>query len=71
MTVKRPLPANEEVFAASANWFSKEIRVTRIYDKDKQVAIYLVWSTKVLSTGGSPYNSITAVPLRAEALPGR
>ena len=58
------LPDNEVVFGASANWLFKEIRVSRMWDADKHVLVYLVWSTKALSTGGSPYNSVTVVPTR-------
>ena len=55
------LPENEVVFGASANWLFKEIRVTRMWDAQKRVLVYLVWSTQALSTGGSPYNSISVV----------
>ena len=57
------LPDNEIVFGVRQSFFFKQLRVSRLYDKDKRVLIYLVWSTKALSTGGSPYNSISAVPL--------
>lgn len=57
------LPDNEVVFGQSTSFFFKELRVSRIYDRDKRVLLYLAWSTKALTTGGSPYNSITAVPL--------
>ena len=57
------LPANEVVFGASANWLFKEIRVTRMWDPQKRVVVYLVWSTQALSPGGSPYNSISVVPV--------
>ena len=61
VTVPGGLPANEVVFGASANWLFKEIRVTRMWDAGKRVLVYLVWSTQALSTGGSPYNSISVV----------
>ena len=61
--VPNDLPDNEIVFGASANWLFKEIRVSRMWDADKRVLVYLVWSTKALSRGGSPYNSVTAVPV--------
>jgi catabolite regulation protein CreA len=51
------------VFGASANWLFKEIRVSRLYDKDKQVLVYLVWSTQALTPEGSPYNSVSAVAI--------
>jgi CreA protein len=59
------LPKNEVVFGASANWLFKEIRVTRMWDEQKRVLVYLVWSTQALSTGGSPYNSVSVVPVGA------
>ena len=65
VTVKGTLPPNEVVFGASANWLFKEVRVSRMVDPDKRVLIYLVWSTQALSPGGSPYNSISAVPIGA------
>jgi CreA protein len=61
VTVKGQLPQSEVVFGASANLFFKEIRVSRIWDPEKRVLLYLVWSTQALSPGGSPYNSVTAV----------
>ena len=63
VTVPAKLPDNEVVFGASANWLFKEIRVTRMWDPAKRVLVYLVWSTKALSPGGSPYNAISAVPV--------
>jgi CreA protein len=61
VTIKGKLPDNEIVFGASANWLFKEIRVSRLWDPDKRVVVYLVWSTQALTPEGSPYNSVTAV----------
>ncbi len=61
VTVKGTLPPNEIVFGASANWLFKQIRVSRIWDPQKRVVVYLVWSTQALTPEGSPYNSVTAV----------
>jgi CreA protein len=61
VTLKGEPPANEVVFGASANWLFKEIRISRIWDKDKRVLVYLVWSTQALTPEGSPYNSVSAV----------
>ena len=58
-----PIPDNEVVFGTSANWLFKQIRISRMIDRERNVLIYLVWSTQALSKGGSPYNSITAVPI--------
>jgi CreA protein len=63
VTVPDKLPDNEVVFGASTSLFFKEIRVSRLFDKEKHVLVYVVWSTIALSTGGSPFNSVTAVPL--------
>ena len=59
------LPENEVVFGASANWLFKEIRVTRMWDPAKRTLVYLVWSTQALTPGGSPYNSVSVVPVAA------
>jgi len=67
VTVPDRLPANEVVFGASANWLFKEIRVTRMWDQQKRTLVYLVWSTQALSTGGSPYNSVSVVAAGAPA----
>jgi CreA protein len=61
VTLKGKLPDNEIVFGASANWLFKEIRVSRLWDQEKHVLIYLVWSTQALTPEGSPYNSVSAV----------
>ena len=63
VSVKGSLPDNEIVFGASANWLFKEIRVSRLYDREKQMLVYLVWSTQALTPEGSPYNSVSAVPI--------
>lgn len=62
---KGDLPPNEVVFGAHASFLFKELRVSRIVDADKHVLVYLVWSTKAMSTGGSPYNAVSVVPLGA------
>jgi CreA protein len=63
ITLPDKLPDDEIVFNASASPLFKEIRVSRLYDKEKHVLVYVVWSTITLSTGGSAFNSVTAVPL--------
>jgi CreA protein len=54
-------PRGELVFSERASPFFKTIRVTRFYDAEKEVLVYLVWSTQLID--GSPYNSVTAVNL--------
>jgi CreA protein len=52
----------EIVFDERASFLFKEIRVSRFFDAEKKVLVYLVWSTKLID--GSPYNSVTAIPLQ-------
>ncbi len=59
------LPKNEVVFGEKMSPFFKEVRVSRLFDADKRVIVYLVWSTISLGTGGAAFNSVTAVPLDA------
>lgn len=61
------LPDNEVVFGASANWLFKEIRVTRMWDAQRSTLVYLVWSTQRLTPEGSPYNSVSVVPVEPAA----
>jgi CreA protein len=53
----------EVVFDQRSSALFKELRVSRFHDARKNVLVYLVWSTRNLSTEGSPFNSVTAVPL--------
>lgn len=61
VTVPAGLPKTESVFRQSSSALFKSLTVTRILDGDKGVLVYLVTSTKVVD--GSPFNSVTAVPL--------
>ncbi len=63
VTVKGELPDNEVVFDERASFFFKEVRISRVVDREKRVLVYLVWSTQSVGTDGSPFNSVTAVPL--------
>ena len=58
-------PAGELVFSERTSVLFKEMRVSRFLDEEKGVLVYLVWSTKLID--GSPYNSVTAVPVDAPA----
>lgn len=51
----------EEVFSRDTSILFKEMRVSRMLDADKNTLVYLVWSTKLID--GSPFNSITAIPI--------
>lgn len=64
--IARPIDESDDgevVFDQRTSALFKELRVTRFLDRQKRVLVYLVWSTRTLSTEGSPYNSVTAVPL--------
>jgi CreA protein len=63
VSVHGDLPKNEVVFGEKMSPFFKVVRVSRLYDAQKKVLVYLVWSTISLGTGGSAFNSVTAVPL--------
>jgi CreA protein len=51
----------EVVFSEDTSILFKEMRVSRFFDADKNVLVYLVWSTKLID--GSPFNSVTAIPV--------
>lgn len=57
------LPDTEIVFGERQSFFFKELRVSRLYDREKRMLVYLAWSTKSLTPGGSPYNAVSAVPI--------
>ena len=59
------IPDNEIVFGEKMSPFFKQVRVSRLYDREKNVLVYLVWSTFSVGTNGSAFNSVTAVPLSA------
>jgi CreA protein len=63
VSLRGSLPRNEVVFGEKASPFFKEVRVSRLYDADKRVLVYLVWSTISVGTGGAAFNSVTAVPI--------
>lgn len=54
-------PDGENVFSASRSLIFKSLNVTRIYDAQNQVLIYLTHATEV--TDGSAKMSISTVPL--------
>lgn len=51
----------EVVFSEDTSFFFKELRVSRFLDTERNVLVYLVWSTKLID--GSPYNAISVVPI--------
>lgn len=63
VALRGKIPDNEIVFGEKMSAFFKEVRVSRLYDREKDVLVYLVWSTLSIGTNGSAFNSVTAVPL--------
>ena len=55
------LPKREVIGFAQASLFFKSFQIHRTYDEEKKVLIYTVISTKLIN--GSPFNSISVVPL--------
>jgi CreA protein len=51
----------ELVFTERTSVFFKETRITRFFDSQRNVLVYLVWSTKLIN--GSPFNAVTAIAL--------
>lgn len=51
----------EVVFGERTSPLFKELRVTRFFDSDRNVLVYLVWSTRLIN--GSPFNSVTAIAM--------
>ena len=56
------LAEKEQVFKESTNIFFKATRVTRLYDKEKGVLVYLAVSRHIID--GSPFNAVSVVPVR-------
>jgi len=63
VAMRGAVPDNEIVFGTAANWAFKEIRVSRMFDRTRNTLVYLVWSTQAIGREGSPYNSVSAVPI--------
>ena len=55
------LPKSEVVGFASASLFFKNFQIHRAIDPEKHVLVYTVVSTRLIN--GSPFNSISVVPL--------
>lgn len=59
---KRPIPKKqEEVFTQRMSFLFKGLNVSRLVDTENNSLVYLIVSEKVID--GSPFNSISTVPL--------
>ncbi len=52
----------ERVYESATSLFFKETRVHRFLDDERNVVVYMAWSTKLVE--GSPYNAVAVVPMR-------
>jgi CreA protein len=52
----------ERVYESATSLFFKETRVHRFLDEERNVLVYMAWSTKLVE--GSPYNAVAVVPIR-------
>ncbi|RAI60250.1 CreA family protein [Roseicella frigidaeris] len=52
----------ERVYESATSLFFKETRVHRFLDEERNVVVYMAWSTKLVD--GSPYNAVAVVPIR-------
>src|SRR5205085_1156748 len=63
VTLPGKLPPSEVVGFAAASLFFKSFQIHRMLDTEKNVLVYTVVSTRLIN--GSPYNSISVVPVEA------
>jgi CreA protein len=61
VTIKQPLPHQEEVFNERISLVFKRLRIVRMVDAQRNTLVYLTYSDRLID--GSPQNSITAVPV--------
>ncbi len=63
VTMPERLAKSEVIGFASASLFFKTFQIHRAVDAEKNVLVYTVVSTKLIN--GSPFNSISVVPMAA------
>jgi CreA protein len=64
ITIKQPLPQQEEVFSERISLVFKRLRIVRMVDAQRNTLVYLTYSDRLID--GSPQNSVTAVPVGRE-----
>jgi CreA protein len=70
VTIKQPLPQQEEVFNERMSLVFKRLRIVRMVDRARNTLVYLTYSDRLVD--GSPKNAVTAVAVdRATAIPVR
>ena len=68
ISIRQPLPQQEEVFSERISLVFKRLRIVRMVDSKRNTLVYLTYSDRVIE--GSPQNSVTAVAVdRATPIP--
>ena len=70
VSVRQPLPRQEEVFNERLSILFKRLRIVRMVDRERNTLVYLTYSDRLVD--GSPQNAVTAVAVdRATPIPLR
>jgi CreA protein len=70
VSVKQPLPQQEEVFSERLSVLFKRLRIVRMVDRSRNTLVYLTYSDRLVD--GSPQNAVTAVAVdRGTTIPVR
>jgi CreA protein len=70
VSVKQPLPQQEEVFSERLSVLFKRLRIVRMVDRTRNTLVYLTYSDRLVD--GSPQNAVTAVAVdRGNVIPVR
>ena len=70
VTIKQPLPQQEEVFNERLSILFKRLRIVRMVDRSRNTLVYLTYSDRLVD--GSPQNAVTAVAVdRGTPIPVR
>ena len=68
VSVRQPLPRQEEVFNERMSFLFKRLRIVRMVDRERNTLVYLTYSDRLVD--GSPQNDVTAVAVdRATPIP--
>jgi CreA protein len=59
VSVRQPLPQQEEVFNERLSILFKRLRIVRMVDRTRNTLVYLTYSDRLID--GSPQNAVTAV----------
>ena len=59
VSIRQPLPQQEEVFSERLSILFKRLRIVRMVDRSRNTLVYLTYSDRLVD--GSPQNAVTAV----------